>query len=100
MEWLVRLATPTLGARPISEISAAEILAVLQQHDRRGRHETAKKLRGLIGQVFRFAIATARCKDGELWTRGRMIRRKIADSDLAFFTTEASRGTTTKELAT
>jgi integrase len=62
-EWFSRLARPILGHRPISEITAAEVLAVLQPIDQRGRHETAKKLRGFIGQVFRYAIATKRCEN-------------------------------------
>ena len=33
------------------------------------------------------------------WTRGLLIRRKIADGDLAFFTTWAPRGTTIERLA-
>jgi integrase len=62
-EWFSRLARPILGHRPISEITAAEVLAVLQPIDQRGRHETAKKLRGFVGQVFRYAIATKRSEN-------------------------------------
>ena len=36
---------------------------------------------------------------GQTWTRGLLIRRKIADSDLAFFTTWAPQGTTIEKLA-
>lgn len=36
--------------------------------------------------------------DGELWTRGLLIRRKIADGDLAFFTTWAPKGTNVERL--
>ncbi|MGO8846913.1 MAG: tyrosine-type recombinase/integrase [Methylocella sp.] len=57
-EWFMSLAHPGLGSRPITEISAPEILAILRPIEARGRHETAKKLRGAIGQVFRFAVAT------------------------------------------
>ncbi|MGD9659034.1 MAG: hypothetical protein AB7U61_15595 [Methylocystis sp.] len=35
----------------------------------------------------------------ELWTRGLQIRRKIADNDLAFFTTWALHETKPKRLA-
>ena len=61
-EWFLKLARPGIGSRPIAEISATEILAVLRPIEARGRQETAKKLRGAIGQVFRFAIATARAE--------------------------------------
>lgn len=37
--------------------------------------------------------------DGDIWTRGLLIRRKIADGDLAFFTTWAPKGTTIERLA-
>ena len=53
-------ALPALGSRPIHEISAREVLAVLKEVEARGTHETARKLRTAIGDVFRFAIATAR----------------------------------------
>ncbi len=36
---------------------------------------------------------------GQAWTRGLLIRRKIADGDIAFFTTWAPRGTTIERLA-
>jgi SRSO17 transposase len=36
---------------------------------------------------------------GQVWTRGLLIRRKIADGDLAFFTTWAPSGTTIEALA-
>ena len=58
--WLFGLATPALGPRPIAEITAAEILAVLRQVETRGRLETARRLRAIIGQAFRFAVATGR----------------------------------------
>ncbi len=61
-EWFMNLARPAIGARPIVEIKAPEILAFLKPIEARGRLETAKKLRGAIGQVFRFAVATGRAE--------------------------------------
>ena len=61
-EWLLRLASPSLGNRPISNITAPEILTVLQVAEARGKLETAKRLRATIGQVFRYAIATGRAE--------------------------------------
>lgn len=63
-EWFMTLARPAIGARPIREITAPEILAVLRPIEASGRIETAKKLRGAIGLVFRFAVATGRA-DGD-----------------------------------
>lgn len=62
-DWHIGLAKPDLGARPIAEISAAEILAVLRKVEARGLLETARRLRSIVGQVFRYAIATQRAKD-------------------------------------
>lgn len=61
--WLLRLARPALGPRPIAEITAAEVLDTLRVVETRGKHETAKRLRATIGQVFRFAVATARAEN-------------------------------------
>ncbi|UZF93172.1 tyrosine-type recombinase/integrase [Bosea sp. NBC_00550] len=72
--WLLSLARPLIGTRPIVEISAAEILAVLRKVEARGKHETAKALRSSIGQVFRYAIATARAEnDPTFGLRGALI---------------------------
>jgi integrase len=59
-EWLLSLASPILGARPVKEITAPDILAVLRMVESRGKLETAKRLRATIGQVFRYAVATGR----------------------------------------
>ncbi len=40
-----------------------------------------------------------RALKGQTWTRGLLIRRKIADGDLAFFTTWAPQGTSIEKLA-
>lgn len=61
--WLLDFAIPYLGQRPVSAISAAEILNVVQRVEKRGRYDTAVRLRALIGQVIRFAIATARAEN-------------------------------------
>jgi hypothetical protein len=60
LEWLLGLAMPDLGPRPISAITAPEVLAVLKRVELRGRLETATRLRSLIGSVFRFAIANGK----------------------------------------
>lgn len=60
VEWLLNLARPDLGERPIAQITAPEILRVLKVVEARGRLESANRLRATIGQVFRFAVATGR----------------------------------------
>jgi integrase len=62
-DWFMSFAIPSLGSRPIAEISAREVLAVLKEVETRGTHETARKLRTAIGDVIRFAIGTARAED-------------------------------------
>lgn len=51
---------PWLGARPIREIVAADLLAVLQRIEERGAVETAHRAKQNCGQVFRYAVATGR----------------------------------------
>jgi integrase len=60
LAWLIGIAKPTLGARPITEITAPEVLQVLRGVEARERRETAKRLRAVIGSVFRYAVATGR----------------------------------------
>jgi len=48
---------PWLGKRPISEISAPEILVVLKRIEKRGALDTAHRAHQNIQQVFRYAIA-------------------------------------------
>jgi len=62
LEWLLGLATPYIGPRAITEVNAPEILSVLRRVEARGKHETATRLREIIGGVFRFAIATGRAQ--------------------------------------
>jgi integrase len=53
---------PYIGSRPISSITAVEVLAALRKIEARGRHETAHRVRALAGRVFRYAVATGRAK--------------------------------------
>jgi integrase len=72
-EWLVRIASKSLGPRPIAEITAPEILKVLQSVEARERRESAKRLRATIGATFRYAMATGRASaDPTLALRGAL----------------------------
>lgn len=55
---------PALGARPIAEITAPELLAVLRKIEARGAFEMSKKSMQLAGQAFRFGVATGRAERG------------------------------------
>ena len=51
---------PWIGSLPVDQIHPADVLAVLRRAESRGHNETAHRLRTLCGQVFRYAVATAR----------------------------------------
>lgn len=52
----------SIGGRPIAEITAPELLAVVRKIEARGALETAHRALGNCGQVFRFAVATGRAQ--------------------------------------
>jgi integrase len=62
VEWLLSLAIPDLGSSSVKTIRPIEILDVLRKVERRGRYDTARRLRSTAGAVFRYAIATARAE--------------------------------------
>lgn len=53
---------PRLGSRPISAITAPELLAALRVIEARGTYDTAHRTKQRVGQVFRYAIATGRAE--------------------------------------
>ena len=53
---------PYVGSRPITSITAQELLAALRRIEARGTHETAHRVRSLAGRVFRYAVATGRAQ--------------------------------------
>ena len=58
--WLLSLLNRNLGKRPISEITPAELLEALQEVEKQGHLETARRMRSLSGRIFRYAVATSR----------------------------------------
>jgi integrase len=76
--WLIEMAHKTLGPKPIREITASDILKPLQRVEAEGNYETARRMRAVIGQVFRYAIATARADiDPTFGLRGALITPKV-----------------------
>lgn len=53
---------PWLGGRPITEVTAPELLAAVRRIEDRGALETAHRALSNCGQVFRYAVATGRCE--------------------------------------
>jgi integrase len=58
--WLLENLAAPLQERPIAEITPKEILDILKRVEQSGRRESARRLRGVIGSVFRYAIVTLR----------------------------------------
>lgn len=73
-EWMFNdLLNPFLGSKPITTITAPEVLTVLRKLEARGKHETAHRLRQRCGQVFRYAVATGRAlRDPTVDLRGAL----------------------------
>jgi integrase len=53
---------PWIGARPVNEVKAPELLTVLRRVESRGALETAHRIRTIAGQVLRYAVATGRAE--------------------------------------
>lgn len=53
---------PWIGNRPVSEIKAPELLAVIRKIEVRGVLDTAHRAKMDCGRVFRYAIATGRAE--------------------------------------
>ena len=62
----------------MADILPHELLVVLRKFEARGKHESAKRLRSTCGQVFRYAIATARAnRDISADLRGALASVKV-----------------------
>ena len=53
---------PKIGALPITEITIPDVARVVEKIGNRGTIETAKKMKHLIGQVFRYASQRGLCQ--------------------------------------
>ncbi len=60
--WMLEKLAAPIAKRPIGEISPIELLDLLKRIERSGRRETARRLRGVMGSVFRLAVATLRAE--------------------------------------
>ena len=77
--WLLDFAFPAFGDRPVADITARDLLALLREIEGRGLYETAKRLRSTCGMVFRYAIATGRAErdpSGDL--RGALTTHQVS----------------------
>jgi hypothetical protein len=77
--WLLDFAFPAFGDRPVADITARELLALLRQIEARGLYETANRLRSTCGMVFRYAIATGRAeRDPSMDLRGALTTPQVS----------------------
>lgn len=83
---------PDLGDRPISEMTAQELLATLRKVEKRGATETAQRIMQRCASVFRYGVVTARCAGnpaadlkGALKPHKASSRKALAAADLPEF---------------
>lgn len=62
LRWASDWLRSAIGHRPIDQIEAHELLAVLKRQEAKGNLETARRTRAFASRVFRYAVATARAK--------------------------------------
>ena len=78
MRRLERDIFPKIGNRPIAEITAPELLAVIRIIEKRGALDVAHRAKQTSGQIFRYAIATGRAKhDPSADLKGALKVRKV-----------------------
>jgi integrase len=76
--WLLAFVYPAFGDRPVGEVTAHDLLALLREIEGRGLFETAKRLRSTCGMVFRYAIATQRAeRDPSADLRGALTTHQV-----------------------
>lgn len=80
---------PKIGPRPIAEITAPEVLAMLRAIEKKGILDQARRVMRMTGQIFRYAIATGRAErnpvpdlQGALKTRAVQHRLFLRETDL------------------
>ncbi len=52
---------PWIGARPIAELAAPDLLAVIRRIEERGALDIAKRTHNLMGRIFRYAVGHGLC---------------------------------------
>lgn len=76
--WLLEDLAAPLSARAIAEIVPAEILSILKRIEKSGRRDTARRLRGVMGSVFRHAVVTLRATtDPTFALRGALLKPNV-----------------------
>lgn len=55
--WVLDMARGEFGAKPVAEIKAPDILKALRKVEARGTHETARRLKVMIGSTLRYGMS-------------------------------------------
>lgn len=77
---------PWLGNRPVAELTAPEVLAVLRRIEERGANETARRALGDLSAICRYAVVTGRalsdpCRDLRGALAPKVVRHFAAVTD-------------------
>jgi len=76
--WLLDMACDGFGNMPVADIKPPIILKVLKRVEAKGTHETAHRLRTVIGSVFRYAGASGLVdNDPTAVLKGALVRTKV-----------------------
>lgn len=53
---------PWIGSRPVSEITAPDLLAIIKRIDSRGANDIARRVHSMCGRIFRYAVGHGMCQ--------------------------------------
>lgn len=77
-QWLLDKEIADFGDLPIRQLTPATVLETLRKVEALGNYESAKRLRSTIGQVCRYAVATARADNDPTYAlRGALIAPRV-----------------------
>ena len=76
--WIIDMANRDIGKLPITEITASDVLVPLRKIELVGNYETARRMRSLVGQVFRYAISVGLAlNDPTFGLKGALVTPRI-----------------------
>jgi integrase len=76
--WLLEDLAKPIAHKAVTDIKPADVLDLLKNVEKSGRRETARRLRGAIGSVFRLAISTLRAENDPTFPlRGALLRPNV-----------------------
>lgn len=77
MEWILGKVNGELGSRPLANITVQDIVRCLAKEEESENFETAKRMRTVIGEVFRYAMQNGLTdKDPTTATKGLLAKHK------------------------